>query len=921
MVRPLVLSYYFPPIGGAGAQRPAKFVRYLHELGADPAVVTGSGESVGRWTPRDETLVAEIPPGVDVRRVGDEPLESGRWESRSERWLGIRSPWTRWWVTKAADAGAYVDDVGVVYALMSPYSTAEAAARLAARIGKPWIADLGDPWALDEMMLYPTRLHGRRELAKMRRALGTAAAIVMTTPEAARRIREALPELADRPIVSIPCGFDLRDFEGAPPGRDDSLFRIVHTGYLHTDLGLQQRRQAAVRRIVGGGMKGVDILTRSHVHVLEAIEKLVARRPELAERVELHLAGVLSKTDRELAERSRFVRASGYLPHKETVQLMRSADLLFLPMQDLPAGRRSATVPGKTYEYLASGRPILAAVPEGDTRDIVLQSGAGRVCDPDDSDTMAAIIEDELARARTPNVDWELIHRFDYRRLTRDVAELIEEVSRPRPSLARALSGAGPLAANPAIPILTRVPRRPNGAHHGQRRLLLLAYYFAPVGGAGAQRSLKLTRYLPETGYGTTVLTGPGVAEGRWTPPDRSLLDELPAGTSVVRVPGPEPVVDARWRIRMNRWLGRGSPWGRWWIDGAVAEGAKLADSIDVIDASLSPYDSAEAAATLSKTLRKPWIASLRDPWALDEMVIYPSALHRRAEIRRMRELFSSVSAVVTTTAEAARRIREQFPELDGRPVVSIPNGYDRSDFEGPSPERDDGKFRIVHTGYLHTDLGRQQRRGAFVRGMLGGVFPDVDILTRSHVFLLQAIDLVVRREPELASVIELHLAGVASHADRALAERSPYVRLYDYLPHLGAIDLMRSADLLFLPMQNLPPGRRSATVPGKTYEYLASRRPILAAVPEGDARDILLAAGTASVCPPDDVEAMAAVVREQLERWGRGEPEPQIAEHLLERFERRTLAAEYAALLDIVLRNGAAAEPAAAAELAATAA
>jgi glycosyltransferase involved in cell wall biosynthesis len=917
VTRPLVLSYYFPPIGGAGAQRPAKFVRYLHELGHDPVVVTGSGESIGRWTPRDETLVAEIPPDVDVLRVDGEPLESTRWESRSERWLGISSAWTRWWVSAAVEASAAVGDADVVYALMSPYSTAEAAAKVASHLGKPWIADLGDPWALDEMMLYPTRLHWRRELATMRRVLGTAAAIVMTTPEAARRMREALPELADRPIVSIPCGFDPRDFDGPPPSRADSLFRIVHTGYLHTDLGMQQRRQAVIRRVVGGGMRGVDILTRSHVHVLAAIEKLAARRPELADRVELHLAGVLSKADRELAEQSRFIRASGYLPHRETVQLMRSADLLFLPMQGMPAGSRSATVPGKTYEYLASGRPILAAVPEGDTRDIVLQSGAGRVCDPSDSDAMSEIIEDEVLRARPRSVDSDLVHRFDYGQLTRDVAELLEHVAgRAEPGTARDV-GAVP-SSTATIPILTRVPRRPNGGHDDSRRLLLLAYYFPPVGGAGAQRSLKLTRYLPESGDATTVLTGPGVVEGRWTPPDRSLLDELPPDTAVVRVPGAEPVVQARWRLRANRWLGRGSAWSRWWVDGVVAEGTKLQRDIDVIDASLSPYDSAEAAAALSQALRKPWIASLRDPWALDEMVIYPSALHRRAELRRMRSLFSTVSAVVTTTAEAARRIREEFPELAGRPVVSIPNGYDRSDFTAPPPERSDGKFRVVHTGYLHTELGRQQRRGALVRSMLGGVFPEVDILTRSHVYLLQAIDLVIAREPELASVIEVHLAGVASHTDRALAERCPYVRLHDYLPHRAAVELMRSADLLFLPMQNLPPGHRSATVPGKTYEYLASRRPILGAVPEGDARDILLASNTASVCSPQDVETMAALVRREMERWSRDEPVPQIPDYLLERFERRALAAEYAALLDIVLRDGAVAKGRLAAELAA---
>ena len=182
-------------------------------------------------------------------------------------------------------------------------------------------------------------------------------------------------------------------------------FRIVHTGYLHTDIGIQQQRQAAVRRVVGGATGDVDILTRSHVHVLAAIERL-ARDPELAGKIELYLAGVLSKSDREVAERSPLVRAAGTSRTAETIQMMRSADLLFLPMQDLPPGKRSDDRPGKTYEYLASGRPILAAVPEGDARDIILQAGAGYACDPKDSDAMAKIIADEFEPARTEHRLW-----------------------------------------------------------------------------------------------------------------------------------------------------------------------------------------------------------------------------------------------------------------------------------------------------------------------------------------------------------------------------------------------------------------------------------------------------------------------------------------------------------------------------------
>src|SRR5262249_25393389 len=148
-------------------------------------VVTGPGDTAGRWTPADGTLNAEIPPGTEVRRVaGPEPGDNGGLRGRAERWLGAERPWSRWWidgaVAAAREAAAGVD---LIWAGMAPYETAEAAAQLARELGKPWVADLQDPWALDEMWIYPTRLHHRREISRMRRLLGSADAIVMNTPE------------------------------------------------------------------------------------------------------------------------------------------------------------------------------------------------------------------------------------------------------------------------------------------------------------------------------------------------------------------------------------------------------------------------------------------------------------------------------------------------------------------------------------------------------------------------------------------------------------------------------------------------------------------------------------------------------------------------------------------------------------------
>ncbi len=433
MTRALVVAYYFPPIGGAGAQRPAKLVRYLPSHGIEPIVVTGPGRSEGRWTPADETLNVDVAPTTVVHRVPvPEPAGATGWRGRAERWLEIPPRWSRWWIDGVVELGREMTDVDIIYAWMSPYESAVAATRLSAKLGRPWVADLGDPWALDEMTVFPSALHRQLELRRMRRLLGSAAAIVMSTPEAVRRVREAFPELAGKPILAIPNGFDAADFEEPVVPRSDDAFRIVHTGYLHTELGRRQRQTAPLRRLLGGATRGVDILTRSHVYLLEAIDRLIAQKPELHGRIEVHLAGVLSNADREIAARSDVVRLHGYLPHAQSLQLIRSADLLFLPMQNLPAGMRSSTVPGKTYEYLASGRPILAAVPEGDTRDILTAAGNCRLARPNDTGAIAAGIAAEVegwsSKRESQRADAKVVEPYGRRFLAAEFAALLDAV-------------------------------------------------------------------------------------------------------------------------------------------------------------------------------------------------------------------------------------------------------------------------------------------------------------------------------------------------------------------------------------------------------------------------------------------------------------------------------------------------------------
>ena len=434
MKRLVLCSYYFPPIGGAGAQRPTKFARYLPEVGYRATVLTGPGGVTDRWAPADETLGRELPDDLEVHRVrGPEPV-SGTWWSRAERWLPLKSPWERWWQRGVVAEAESFAEVEAIWTIMAPYTSAEPSLKLSCLLGRPWIADLGDPWALDEMMIYPSRVHLARERARMKRTLSTAAAIVMSTPEATRRVREFMPDFRG-PIVAVGNGYDAADFGGpAPLVRNDGKLRIVHTGSLHTQLGLWQRKNATLRRVIGGPVAEVDILTRSHVYLLQAIDRLTSANPSLAERIEFHLAGVLSAADIEYARRSPVTRLHGYLDHAESVALLRSADLLFLPMQNLPPGRRAGLVPGKAYEYLASGQPILAAVPEGDARDLVAAAGASYVVAPDDVEGMKAALESALDGnlADKGRRDEGVVQEFEYRRLVRRVVDVVESVSGSR---------------------------------------------------------------------------------------------------------------------------------------------------------------------------------------------------------------------------------------------------------------------------------------------------------------------------------------------------------------------------------------------------------------------------------------------------------------------------------------------------------
>ena len=113
------------------------------------------------------------------------------------------------------------------------------------------------------------------------------------------------------------------------------------------------------------------------------------------------------------------------------------------------------------------------------------------------------------------------------------------------------------------------------------------------------QRTAKFVKHLPDFGYEAVVIAGPAETSLAWAPKDATLASDV-QGTRVIRLPGPEPSWSRGWLGRSERWLGRRSRFSRWWVSGTTALGREHARDADVIYATMSPFETADAAMRLA---------------------------------------------------------------------------------------------------------------------------------------------------------------------------------------------------------------------------------------------------------------------------------------------------------------------------------
>ena len=415
------------------------------------------------------------------------------------------------------------------------------------------------------------------------------------------------------------------------------------------------------------------------------------------------------------------------------------------------------------------------------------------------------------------------------------------------------------------------------------KRVLVVHYFFPPLGGGGVPRVLKFVKYLPELGWDVTVLTSPMSARS-YEVRDESRLSEVPPNVHVVRA---AELSAARMRQRMRNPLLRlrvpnAEHFIGWpdeiagWLPGAITRGTRVARDWQpsVVFSSSFPYTSHLAALGIARAARVPWVADFRDEWTLNPQgaqLPWPlpslNARTERALVRRADRV-----VVVDDYLPLAGLRRD-----DPRRIV-IHNGVDEADFASdPSsvgPPTD--VFRLAYVGSLYG--------------------------TRDLVPVLTAISRLIASGAIDVRCFELTLVGNVWIPAGVLDGLPFAVNRVGYVEHERAVLEMHSATalLFYAPMET-----RAGS--GKIFEYLLAGRPVLAvARPDNLAHRLVAELGAGAVASPDDPIAIEGALTGLYQQWTQGvlSVPSEVRHATLQRFSRRGLTQKLADVFAAVARS-----------------
>lgn len=416
----LIATYYWPPSGGPGVQRYLKFAKYLPQFGVEPIVLTVENPT---YPLQDPSLLEEVPDSLTVYRSRTvEPFSlyaglSGKrgeeispsTELQSDTFLGSLGSWIRanifipdaragWLLTAARKAATIIDQhhIDTIITTGPPHSVHFIGKHLKQQHGVRWLADFRDPWS----QIYYNQLLPRTAVAEQldekleQMILKQADEVIVVSRTQAESFRKQV----ERGYRVITNGFDPEDFESITPrDRKNPRFTIRHVGTIG---------EAAIPGPL------LDVLATLPADDRPLIEFIGDVHRKLPERV--RKSGLTDS-----------VQFTSYLPHHQALEKMCRADALLLSIPDVD--QMEQHIPGKLFEYLGSGCPILMLGPvRGESARILREETAGLAVPFRDKEAIRDALQQLLNGTHTSETRKQLRESpWSRVALTRSLSELI----------------------------------------------------------------------------------------------------------------------------------------------------------------------------------------------------------------------------------------------------------------------------------------------------------------------------------------------------------------------------------------------------------------------------------------------------------------------------------------------------------------
>ncbi len=410
----LLIANQYPPMGGSGVQRTAKFVKFLGDFGYKPIVLTRTVEGVLK----DETLMSDLPKHRIYRTKSYDLLNlpgvlkyAGKATNKFLLVPDADIIWSKYSLNKAINI-INTEKIDLIYSTSFPYSDHLLALKLKKIFPEiPWVVDFRDEWTANPYILDMNYSARRRKVEKNMETcvVNSCDYFITNTPYMLENFIKLYPELKSKSTV-INNGFDSDDFEELDTSYSyKDKFTITYVGSMY-------------------GRRRPD-------KVFEAISDLIISNKIDKDKFLLQLIGKMNADEmKQITHKfglSENVNLVEYLPHKEAIANLIDSDVLLLLIGEGPGAENFSS--GKIFEYINCNRPILAVIPtKGAAADIIRETNSGVISSNssvnDIKNKILALYTDWDKKQINYNVNRQAVNKYHRRNLTMELAGVFDKL-------------------------------------------------------------------------------------------------------------------------------------------------------------------------------------------------------------------------------------------------------------------------------------------------------------------------------------------------------------------------------------------------------------------------------------------------------------------------------------------------------------